>query len=55
MKDVGLTMNVPGSPDSVVQADLVSPQQFQAFEVFPFWRHQLPTKNDKTKTDENRE
>lgn len=32
-----LTLHVPGPPDSIVEPDLVSPQQLQAFEVLPFW------------------
>lgn len=40
----GLTLHVPGSPNSIVQANLVPPQQLQAFEVLPFRRHQPSTK-----------
>lgn len=45
-----LTLNVPCPPDGIVEANLVPPKKFQAFEVFPFWRHQSPTDGDKTTT-----
>lgn len=37
-----LTLHVPGPPDGVVEADLVSPEQLQTFEVLPLGRDQLP-------------
>lgn len=34
---IGLTLHIPGSPNSIVEANLVPPQQLEAFEVLPFW------------------
>lgn len=44
----GLTLYIPGSPNSVVEANLVSPQQLEAFEILPFWWHQPSTYANKT-------
>lgn len=38
-----LTLHVPGPPDGVVEPDLVSPLELQAFKILPLRRHQLPT------------
>lgn len=39
----GLTLDEPGSPDGVVQTDLIPPQQAQAFKRLPFGGHYLAT------------
>lgn len=39
-----LTLHVPCPPDGVIETDFISPLKFQAFKIFPFWWHQLPTK-----------
>lgn len=38
-----LTLDVPGPPDGVVEADLVPAQQLEAFEILPLGRNQLAT------------
>lgn len=38
-----LTLDIPGSPDGVVEADLVSAEQLETFEILPLGRHQLTT------------
>lgn len=38
-----LTLDVPGPPDGIVEADLVSAEQLEAFEILPFGRHQFAT------------
>lgn len=36
-----LTLDIPGPPDGVVEADLVPAQQLEAFEILPLGRNQL--------------
>lgn len=47
-----LTLHVPGPPDCVVKADLVSPEQLQTFEVLPLGRDQLPAERKKGQTNQ---
>lgn len=39
----GLTLDEPGSPDGIIQTDLISPQQAQALKRLPFRGHYLAT------------
>ena len=43
VKSGGLTLNEPGSPDGVVQTDLISPQQPQTLKRLPLGRDYLTT------------
>lgn len=54
MRSPVLTLNVPSPPDGIVQANLVPPKKFQAFEVLPFWGHQSPTNGDKNNNTQDR-
>lgn len=45
-----LTLHIPGPPNSVVEADLVSPKEFQTSEVLPFGRHQITTEKTRRYT-----
>lgn len=36
-----LTLAVPGPPDGIIEADLVSAEEFEALEILPFGGHQL--------------
>ena len=38
-----LTLDIPGPPDGIVEADLVSAEQLETFEILPLGRHQLTT------------
>ena len=46
---------MPLSPDDVVEADLVMFAQFNALEVLPLWRRQLPTEIRKIRILEDSE